>query len=538
MIILNEKSKMFGEKLVNLRTHFGVYLNMKLRKHINYLMSMAAVMVLMLTSCLGDNDAEYVVTNYWNAVVTSFSLETNANVAPNLSSYKFTIDNYGLSDERLHAMFPNDGIIFNPDSLPYGTIADSVKVKMSFSQPDSVYFTLYSLDGRLGQWSDFAKDSALYFASYSDCRLRLVSRGGVSKTYHIKINVHHVNGDSIKWNHYTDDVWAGINVTDQRADSIGDRLFWLAEADGRNLVSTALLSENARLWSAAEEVNVEGGELLDLGTLYSWHGQLLAVGQTSQALMASEDGVNWRVANAGYQFENIVGNQLSTQDVYKRWNSDTLSVIVNVEGVTRFAVSANGTDWRLDREIPEGFPVRGFSRPISVAARSSQGNLTSRLYLVGGVDARGNLTGSTWSCDGYSEDLGGRNWAEFQQNEMPAMQGATILDYTLDADKPGSFWILQPGQLSDGTVPVNKLYAKLYTTLYYSEDSGVSWHRLSRYYPRYADNSEIGPVSAHSGMYNLNNYEIYFFGGRREDGSQLTTMWGGQLPKLTFKKVR
>lgn len=514
-------------------------------------MNMAAVMVLMLTSCLGDNDAEYVVTNYWNAVVTSFSLESNASVAPNLSSYKFTIDNYGQSDPSLHEMFPNDGIIFNPDSLPFGTIADSVKVKMSYSQPDSVYFALYSLDGRLGQWADYAKDSALYFASYSDCRLHVVSRGGVGKTYHIKINVHRVDGDSIKWNHYTGDIWAGINVTDQRADSIGDQLFWLAEADGKNLVCTARLSENARVWSPARDVNVAGGELLDLGTLYSWHGQLLAVGKDSKALMASADGENWTVANAEYQFQNIVGNQIKTQDVYKHWNSDTLSVIVNVEGAYRFAVSANGVDWRLDREIPQNFPIRGFSRPVSVAARSSQGNLTSRLYLVGGVDAAGNLTSSTWSCDGYNENLGGRNWAEFPQNEMPAMQGATVLPYTLDQDKPGTFWILQPGLLSDGSVPVNTLYSKLYTTLYYSEDSGVSWHRLSRYYTRYADNSLIGPVSAHSGIINPLNYEMYFFGGSRPEseqfaseddqftpGEQITSMWGGLLPKLTFKKVR
>ncbi len=510
---------------------------MKLKKYIYNLLNMA-VALLLLTSCLEGNDQEYVVTNYWNAVVTSFSLVPNSNVANNLSSYSFTIDNFGLSDEAIHNKFPKDGIIFNPDSLPYGTIPDSVKVSMSFSAPDSVYFKLYSLDGVLRQYSDFTKDSALYFASYPDCRLRVVSKGGVGKTYHVKVNVHQVDGDSIRWHHYTGEVWSNTNVTDQRTDSIDDMLYWLVEADGKNLVSTSRLSLNARQWSEPEEVSVEGGTLLDLGTLYSWHGQLLAVGKDNGQLLASTDGRHWTVTNRDLTFLAILGNQLKTQDVYKRWNSDTLSVIVKTDDAYRFAVSADAKEWRLDQQIPQGFPVRGFSRPIAVAARATQGNLTSRLYLVGGMDADGNLTSSTWSCDGFNADRGGRNWAEFPQNELPAMQGACVLEYTLDQDKPRSFWILQPGMLADGTVPTHTLYSKLCTTLYYSEDSGVSWHRLSRYYTSYADNSSMGCVSANSGMYNPTNYEIYFFGGRRDDGSMLTSVWGGLLPKLTFKKIR
>lgn len=511
---------------------------MKLKKYINSLLSTAVIMMLLLTSCLGGNDSEYVVTNYWNSVVTSFSLVANTNVANNLGSYKFTIDNYGRSDERLHQMFPDDGIIFNPDSLPFGSVPDSVKVSISFSSPDSVYFQLYSLDGSLGQFSDFSKDSALYFASYPDARLRIVSKGGVKKTYHIKINVHRVDGDSIKWSHYTEPLWPDMEITDQRTDSIGDTLYWLVEANGQNWVRTASMSQNARYWKAAEPVTTEGDVLLDLGTLYSWHGELLAVSKTNGALMVSADGQHWTVLNDVFSFRNIIGNQLKTQDVYQRWNSDSLSVIINIEGRNHFAVSADARTWRLDREIPQRFPVRGFARPISVPARSNQGNLTSRLYLVGGIDAEGNLTSSTWSCDGFDAELGGRNWAEFTQNEMPAMQGATVLQYTLDTEKPHSFWILQPGILSDGDVPTNTLYAKLYTTLYYSEDSGVSWHRLSRNYSRYADNSPIGPTSANSGLYNPKNYEIYFFGGYQPDGTFLTSMWGGALPRLTYNKIR
>lgn len=512
---------------------------MKLRKHITSILLSASAAVVLLASCLSDgNEAETVVTNMMNAIVTSFSMDTNGNVASNLSSYKFTIDNYGTSDAKIHALYPNDGIIFNPDSLPYGSIADSVKVSISFSSPDSVYFKLYTQDGVLGQYSDYSKDSALYFASYPDCRLTVVSRYGVSKTYHVKVNVHKVDGDSIKWNHYTDEIWSDMNVEAMRADSLGDDLFWFAESEGKDYVRSGKMSENARQWSAASPVNVAGGELLDLSTLYSWHGELLAVNQGKTQLLASSDGVNWSKASDALAFQSILGNQLKTQDVYQQWNNDTLSAVVKVDGVYHFAVSADARTWRLDCELPARFPVDGFSRPVSVPARSTQGNLTSRLYIVGGVDAEGNLTSSTWSCDGFSEDLGCRNWAEFPQTEIPAMRGATVLEYTLDQDHPRSFWLLQPGLMADGTVPVNRLFGKLYTTIYYSEDSGVSWHRLSRYYTSYADNSKLSPVAASSGFVNPSNYEIYFLGGQHNDGTFVTSVWGGALPKLTFKKER
>lgn len=516
---------------------------MKLSKYITSLLSAVAMMAAMLTSCLEDNSTEYVITDYYNAVVTNFALVSNSNVANNLSSYKFTIDNFGTSDERLHAMFPDDGIIFNPDSLPYGTIADSVKVTMSYSSPDSVYFQLYSLDGILRQYADYTADSALYFASYPDCRLRVVSKTDgngyrKSKTYHIKVNVHRVDGDSIKWRNYTDELWSDKNLSDMRTDTIGDIIYWLVECDGKNLVSTSLLSLNARLWTDLDELNIEGDELLDLSTLYSWHNELLAVGKNSGALLASSDGRNWTVANKEVTFQSILGNQMMTQDVYKHWNSDSLNVIVKVEGTYRFAISANARDWRLDKEIPTGFPVRGFSRPVAVSARPTQGNLTSRIYVVGGADGEGRLTNSTWSCDGFNEDLGGLNWAEFPQNELPSLEGATVLTYTLDADKPGSFWLLQPGRCTDGSILTNTMYGRSLSTLFYSEDCGVSWHRLNRYYPRLADNSVLGPISANSGLVNPKNYEIYFFGGSKEDSSYKTAVWGGALPKLNYKKVR
>lgn len=511
-------------------------------KIFQYISGLACVLVLVtsLASCLDSNESETVVTNFYNTIVTKFSLEDNSNVCSGLSGYSFTIDNYGLSDDSIHSRFPNDGIIFNPDSLPVGTIADSIKVSLSFTAPDSVYFKLYGADGVLGQYSIFSKDSALYFASFPDCRMTVVARGGNRKTYHIKVNVHKVTADSIIWHDYTPELWADMNITDQRTDTLSGAYCWYIEEDGiRNKVSKAPMGATPATWQSMADVVIPEGDVLDLASLYNWHDALYAVGKHSQNLLRSTDGYNWEVsAPTDYTFQTILGNQYRTQDVYGHWNSDSLNAIVRINNHYHFAVSDNASDWQIRQQIPANFPITGFSRPIWTPARSNYGNLTSRLYLVGGITAEGKLTSSTWSCDGWSDMQQGPNWAEFTQDELKPLYGASVLEYTIDSDHPKSFWILQPGISVTGDVPTNRLFGKLYTTLYYSQDNGVSWHRLSRYYTQYADNTPIGQVSCSSAFYNPRTYQMYFFGGRYADGSFRTTVWGGTLNSLTFDKKR
>lgn len=508
---------------------------MNISRHITGLFY-AALTAVCLSSCLGSNDeAETVVNNYYNAIVTSFSLESNNDVCSNLSGYKFTIDNYGLSDDEIHSKFPDDGIIFNADSLPVGAIADSVKVSMQFSSPDSVYFNLYDPWGGLKQYSSYSKDSALYFASYPDCRLTLVSKGGYRKTYHIKINVHRVTGDTVAWRNYTDELWRDMNITDQRTDTLNGLYHWYVEEDGRSTkVSTSPIDGDIKSWQPMTAVEVADGDILDLGTLYNWHDKLYAIGKVNGKLLSTADGIHWNANSPEHDFVAVLGNQYKTKDVYGVWNSDSLNAIIRVDGKLHFATSADAQRWTIEQEIPANFPVRGFSRPIYTEARSNYGNLTSRLYITGGVTQQGTLVAGTWSCDGWNADRKGVNWDWFEQNEMPAMQGATVVEYTFDPAKPNSIWLLVPGITEAGTSPVSTFYGKQHSTLYYSEDHGVSWHRLSRRYTRYADNSPLGQLSCNSGFCSRAGYTLRFFGGRNDDGTFKTSVWGGQLNLLTF----
>lgn len=469
-----------------------------------------------LSSCLGGSESENIVTGLQNATVKSFSLEDNKDVCANLSKYEFTIDNFGKSDPELAATMPNAGIIFNADSLPAGTVADSIKIEMTYSSVSSVLFKQFDDAGTLKNTVNFADTQYISFDDYAVTRLDLVAEDGVwKKSYFVKINIHKVNGDTIRWQYRVKDLWETAKITDQTVDTIGSKLYWFKEYDNSSLtVCTSDLNGNCANWSAPS--NVASTELPVLSTVFNWNGSLYAAGKNG-SLLVSTNGSNWAVASNATKFVSILGIQYAT----KKYD-EHLHAVVNEGGAYRFARSFDGTNWEIGDICPENFPVRNFSHPVSDKAKPSAGNLTSRLYIVGGETADGTIISSTWSCDGNS-------WAEFKQGYLPAMTRPAIIEYTLDSDYPKTFWILWPGVLADGSVK---------NTAYFSENKGVTWKLLSSEFKSYATTSPIKPVGGVSGVMNPSNYWMYFFGGVDEKGQQQANVFGGQLTSLTFDKIR
>lgn len=488
-------------------------------------------LTLVLSGCFDDKAAsEVVFSDLKNAVVTSFSLRANTDVAAGLENVAFTIDDYGQSDAELHALYPNDGIIFNPDSLPYGTLPDSIKVKVSYNSPSAVKFYMYKA-GELRRVMDYANDSALFFASYPDCRLEITSSDGtVKRVYHVKVNVHKTIGDSIIWHNYPDgqavEAWNDVaRITDQRVDTLGTTLYWLAEYDGASQqVKTASLLGAMDQWSAAAALNVEGSALLNLQSVVSWNTNLFAVGKTDGKLYASEDGKTWVMMSDAYQFVNVLGVLESHYSIGGMSIPSALYTILKDGDVYYAASTKDGSTWSMQSALPSNFPISGYVRPISVGANRQGGNRTSRLYVVGGKDASGNLQPYTWSCDG------GVDWVNISSDLVPpAMTGASVVRYTLDSEHPHLFWLLYPGRLADGSVA---------SEIYFSRDCGISWHRLKRYFPKYADISHLVPVACNSAFYEPNTFNMYYFGGQRADGSWTTQVFGGVLNSLNYEKVR
>lgn len=475
--------------------------------------SLWTILCCSLISCNKDADDNYEVSDYSNALVTSFSLNDNRTVCPALSSYAFSIDQYGNSDPALADEWPGAGVIFNSDSLPYGSVPDSVTVSLSYTSPQAVLFYQYDETGTVVDTVNFAKKTSIDFADYSRTRLEVTAQDGVTKrSYFVKVNVHQVIGDTIAWKYCAENLFDTTAVVGQRIEAVGRDLYWFVErADASQVVRKGSYDTRLTEWGAEQPLQVP--EALDLQTLYVWDGDLYAVSATGR-LCASANGVNWAEVSDVYEFVNLLGVTLKA-----RHSSDSLHAIIRQEDGFRFAASADGTTWVAGEALPSGFPVSGYTRPISIAPRPSAGVVTSRLYIVGGRTAEGMLVSSTWTCDG-------RRWAEFPQRQLPAMTGASIVRYTLDTNRPETFWILFAGETDNGVDG----------GLYFSENYGVSWKCLTAEYRSYTDMSGITPVAFASAFCDDENYRIYLAGGKDGAGVQTSDVVTGQLVKLTFRK--
>ncbi|MBR0037071.1 MAG: hypothetical protein IJP70_05465 [Bacteroidales bacterium] len=504
------------------------------------------VLSTLLTACFDDNNSETVITDYSNCLVTSMTLAANSKVCSNLSSYSFTIDQLGTSDPDLIETWRSTwekneysqpaGIIFNRDSLPLGSIADSIKITLSYSAPYSVIFYQYDSAMVLQKTVNYSDTQIVWFDDYAVTRLEVIAQDrNTNKSYFVKMNVHQCATDTIRWKYVAEsDLFDMSDVTDQRVDTIGNTLYWFTSLSTGQEVRSADLTGDVTSWSAAQTVTSPSA--LQLGSLLNWNDALYAVGADS-TILSSSDGATWTTAYSDFKFVNLLGAQLAisktpssaTDDQYQ----EHLCAIVSQNDELHFArLTKDSAAWRLDTtlvsgdslssKLPAGFPVGGYTRPLATAAKPSKGNTTSRLYISGGYDADGKLLSSTWSSDGST-------WAEFPQNTLPPMKDACIIPYTLDVEEPGSLWIMQPGLMENGYVT---------DTLYFSQNCGVTWKKLYREFPQYADTYKINPMACHSAFYNPKNYFMYFFGGIDENGNQRSTIQGGQLQDLTFEQAR
>lgn len=475
-----------------------------------------------LASCNEETDTVYELSDFNNAVVTSFSLSDNTAVCASLSSYSFTIDQYGTSDPELAATWPGAGIIFNSDSLPYGSEPDSVTVSLSYTYPTAVMFYHYDTTDAIVDSVNFATSTLVDFSPYAKTRLQVTAQDYYTKrSYFVKVNVHQVIGDTIEWRYAAEGLWATDDVTAQTAVEAGDgRVVWLIEHGGATQgARQAAFADGLARWS--DEQPVDAPALIDLTSVCTWGGTLYAV-TTDGAIVASTDGTTWATRADGatlggaMRFVNLLGVSLKTSV-----SEDTLRAIVREGDTYKFATTADGATWNIGTTLPAGFPTAGYTRPISVAARPAQGVMTSRLYIVGGRTAAGEMTASTWTCDG-------RQWAEFQQGQMPPTAGATIVRYTLDTTRPDTFWLLFAGETEDGDGAGE---------LYFSENSGVTWKRLATEYDAYADLAEVRPVAYGTALCD-DEYRIYRLGGRDTAGRAVADVATGRLVKLTFARKR
>ena len=359
------------------------------------------------------------------AKLTSFSFAANDSM-PGLASAVFTID------ERI-----DTGLVYNKDSILYGTSLERVVPKFTFQvavgtaqlkMPD----TTLVLTG-----SDTLNFEKL------PIYLTITSTDGTNtKVYEIRPTVHQGDPDLFVWTRLTDTIQGYPNdESEQRVVELKDEFILIANNGFQN-----------RVYSSADGANWTGPSTPSGLPAACRVRQIISDGTTlyyaeATDLYTSTDAVNWTKQTMQYEMKTML--------LY--WN-DLPWVLVDKEGpeLAFFAAdSLNLTGLRPSQD----FPVSDFA---SVNFNSPSGR--ERAMIIGGFAENGKSLNTRWNLE-YSThitDNKGYRLREFSidQPNFSTMTGVSVIFY-------------DDQLLLFGGVDANQTYFG--RDILISEDEGITW---------------------------------------------------------------
>lgn len=411
---------------------------------INILVALASfVSCLCMNSCNAKEEEtvtdDYVSTE--SVAVTAFSLSADARVMRNLDSVYFSID-------------LEHGVIFNADSLPKGTKV--VKLIPKITYPSSVKSAVIEMTGgthregtvkyhsNVTDTIDFTGKVTLTLSTADDA---------ITKTYDLKVNVHQQDPDTIYW-----DRMSSINLpsrlpnpADQKTVRYNQNVLSLIlESDASYTLATTS-DIFSGVWNKDEIKNP--GFTPVLRTLTASADNLFLLSDDGN-LMMSEDGKTWSAVDNG-------------------WNE-----IIGMYGLTLLGTRLEGTSLSMTSypasvytsiDLPEGFPLTGFTTPIEFTNRWTP---DPTIIIFGGYPFADSGKSPAWAFDGSQ-------WVNIAENSLPALTGLSVMNYYsyLNNASNGNLkefevYLAFGGKDEDGN---------LNRTIYLSYDHGINWQRAQEY---------------------------------------------------------
>lgn len=480
-----------------------------------------------VSSCNKKDEPETVVNSdfsaysYSSTLVSEFSLRATPKIMNGLDSVSFAIDQ-------------DRGLIYNADSLPYGTRINALCVNLTtagtVAKKEFIVKNGTVQDDVTITYNNNSSDSIDFTG---DVTLRVTSRDGEhTRDYKVKVNVHKQEPDTIVWNpsHRRDMPNVSSTLLASKTVKQGSEFLCLVNDNGSYVLSSASdpmegswsktvltfpFTPNVNSFAATPDVFY----ILDTtGELYS----------------SSDHGLSWTHCGVA-------------------WNT-----IIGAYGDRILGVKNDGTSWVHDEypqragfvptKIADNFPVAGMSQLVIA---SNEWTTHQQAMCMGGTLATGALTNAVWGYDGLQ-------WGMLNNSGtvLPTMSDATLFTYYTYVYKSTSAtpiqrvtWMVIGGKLSNGT---------LNTTTYISRDQGINWSKgekgvlMPTTMPPFSGaQAFVFGRKLRSNAPRLNTYNpghvtsvgewdcsyIYLFGGYAANGVALNNVWEGVLRRLTYKPV-
>ena len=421
-----------------------------------YILVALMMATLTMTSCLKDDD-EKTIVSYKDTAILSFSLgqlkQVRDTIAKNGKDSTYT-GKFNAAKVKFY-IDQAQGLIYNPDSLPYGTNPASALAKVVAKNSGTIVIKSTTDE----KFTYYRNNDSINFSTPRVFRV-YSNKGSEYRDYKVSVNVHKQRGNVFSWQA----LQANSNFasfTAMKAVSTGSKVFVFGTNGSQTVVYVAS-KDNGNSWTklsktftanAYKSVAVQGTKIfvIDNGTVYSstdgssWTTnsslkQLVAASpaelfvlSTSGTLLASKNnGVTWTNesldSNASLLPVSNIGSSLTavTSDLYRVLLVGTLSSGTKNVAWTKLSYRQN-EQWSYVESNADKFQLPLY-KSLSVVNYD-------KAALALGLDSSGKLASMLLSCDG------GITWKSNKSFTYPTgIQAATAFAATVDSDE--YLWVI------------------------------------------------------------------------------------------------
>ncbi|MDE6278344.1 MAG: hypothetical protein K2M05_00055, partial [Paramuribaculum sp.] len=362
----------------------------------------------------------------------------------------------------------------------------------------------------------------------------------VTATYKVEILVHKTEPDSLMWDRFGS---RNLPTLLQAPTSAGcvehnDGFYCLT---ANNTLGCMAVAHNPgdENW-AMTQVTLPEGTIAS--TLTSCGNSLYLLANST--IYRSDDAISW------------VSTGVKANHIYGSYGTKLLANVKAADGTWRQIVYPDIVDAETAPMLPEECPVSGTSPTLTFTSDWAAEPTTT---FVGGRDAKGKLTGSSWAFDGTT-------WTAISLTPSMPREGMVLVPYF--AFRSEQFWIIKKYSVLLAFCGTND-NAKAENTVYVSYDLGVHWAKAATplQLPGFiAPYTGITPVVGHEELFSrsgsvwkeyaplrlpsmtsrsddrlITSWEcpyIYLFGGKTSVGSLNMIVWRGVINRLTFQPLQ
>ena len=446
---------------------------------------LALLMVVGMTSCLGGSDHdEY--TYYSDAAITSFTLGTMNKYLTNSegtitkstfsgSTYKFNIDQ-------------EQGLIFNTDSLPYGTDATHVVTSIGTLNSGTVFIKNIDDD----EYNYYVSTDSMDLSV--ERKLRVLAQDGKQyREYTLKLNVHQEDGEAFAWKSAlgTDDDGNALANADftalsgMKAIALGDNIYLFGSNGSETLIYTTNKNDGKNWSLCSPNVTLPADAYKTMVSAFQFMYVL-----NGETLLESWNGMTWGTAAENTGLRQLIG---AAEGCLFALSTSGKFMVSNDCGETW---TADQTESGNDASMP--VVVEGYSY-VSLKTNSDMGQIA-----VIGKDASGNTV----------------VWTKLTEYRKPLAYPWTLVEGTKETPQLASISAFG----YDNSIMMLGLKDGKATTYNVSKDIGINWSASSKY---------TLPTPLTTNVYTTtvdgNNFIWLFYG----DSGQV---WRGRLNRLGWER--